>query len=125
MRISDWSSDVCSSDLAAFARAHPGIDLRLDVGNRSDIISGLSHYDLDVAVMGRPPEELEVEATVVGDHPHVIVAPPDHRLAERRGIAPEALGAETFLVREPGSGTLGMMERFLAGAGGSPRIGQN
>src|SRR3546814_3390110 len=35
MRISDWSSDVCSSDLAAGAGVDPGADgRRLDVRNR-------------------------------------------------------------------------------------------
>ena len=109
--------------LAAFARAHPGIDLRITVGNRADIISGLRHYEIDVAVMGRPPEEFDVEATVIGDHPHVIVAPPDHPLARHRAIDPKQLEAETFLVREPGSGTRGLMERFFARLDIAPRIG--
>jgi DNA-binding transcriptional LysR family regulator len=30
---------------------------------------------------------------------------------------------ETFLVREPGSGTLNLMERFFADAGVAPRVG--
>jgi LysR family transcriptional regulator for metE and metH len=109
--------------LAAFARAHPGIDLRLSVGNRTQIIAGLSHYELDIAIMGRPPDEFAVDASVLGDHPHVIVAPPDHPLAGRRSIDPALLSAETFLVREPGSGTRGLMERFFAEAGMSPRFG--
>lgn len=109
--------------LAAFARAHPGIDLRITVGNRADIISGLRHYEIDVAVMGRPPEELDVAATVIGDHPHVIVAPPDHPLARCSAIEPKLLEAETFLVREPGSGTRSLMERFFARLDIAPRIG--
>src|SRR3546814_13396416 len=39
MRISDWSSDVCSSDLAT----HPGIPVILDA-KRGDIGSTAQHY---------------------------------------------------------------------------------
>jgi DNA-binding transcriptional LysR family regulator len=109
--------------LAAFARTHPGIELRLTIGNRAEIISGLSHFDLDIAIMGRPPAEFSVVAAAIGEHPHIVVAPPDHPLASQRGIEPATLAAETMLVREPGSGTLSLMERFFAEAGVSPRIG--
>lgn len=109
--------------LAAFARAHPAIELRLTIGNRAEIISGLKHFMLDIAIMGRPPEGVEVDSVVIGDHPHVIVAPPDHPLARRAMIDPRLLDAETFLVREPGSGTRTLMERFFQEAGVAPRIG--
>lgn len=109
--------------LATFARAHPGLELKLIVGNRAEIIEGLRGHTLDLAVTGRPPDELGVEAAVIGDHPHVIVASHDHPLATAHGISPGTLNAEVFLVREPGSGTRGLMERFFADAGIAPRIG--
>ncbi len=109
--------------LAGFRRLHPGIALKLTVGNRAEILRGLEHYEIDVAVMGRPPVELDVEASVIGDHPHLIVAPPDHRLAGQRDIPPRLLAEETFLVREPGSGTRNLMERFFARTHVAPPIG--
>jgi DNA-binding transcriptional LysR family regulator len=109
--------------LAAFARAHPGLDLRLAIGNRAETIAGLREHVLDLAVMGRPPDDLAVNAVAIGPHPHVIVAEPGHPLAGQRAIAPATLAGEVFLVREPGSGTRGLMERFFADHGLSPRIG--
>jgi LysR family transcriptional regulator for metE and metH len=109
--------------LGGFARAHPGIDLKITIGNRADMIAGLNRYEIDLAVMGRPPDQLDVEVDVIGDHPHVIIAPPDHRFAGAGQIPPSALADEVFLVREPGSGTRGLMERFFAEAGIAPRIG--
>ncbi len=109
--------------LATFARAHPGLELQLVVGNRAEIIEGLRSHALDLAVTGRPPAELGVEASAIGDHPHVIVASHDHPFASRRSILPAALNGEVFLVREPGSGTRGLMERFFADAGIAPRVG--
>ncbi|MGC9269147.1 LysR substrate-binding domain-containing protein [Acidiphilium sp.] len=109
--------------LAAFAREHPGIDLRLLVGNRDDIIDGLAHHVVDLAIMGRPPTDMKVIADEIGDHPHVVVAPPDHRLAGVRGIAPSELNNEVMLVREAGSGTRRLMEFYCAEANITPRIG--
>lgn len=109
--------------LAAFARAHPGLDLRLSVGNRAETIAGLRDHALDLAVMGRPPDDLPVHAAPIGQHPHVIVASPEHPLAAGRGLAPAALAREVFLVREPGSGTRGLMQRFFQKNALAPRIG--
>jgi len=109
--------------LGAFARLHPGIDLKITIGNRSEMVEGLSRYEIDLAVMGRPPEELDVELDVIGDHPHVIIAPVDHKLAGKPKIPARLLSGETFLVRELGSGTRVLMEKFLAQAGISPKFG--
>jgi LysR family transcriptional regulator for metE and metH len=99
--------------LAAFSRAHPDVALRVVVGNRGDMLAGLDGFDLDVVIMGRPPEEAAMEMAVIGDHPHVIIASPAHRLAPRHGITLAELADETFLLREPGSGTRMLMQRLF------------
>lgn len=109
--------------LAALHRTHPAIELRLTVGNRAQVIAGLADYSLDVAVMGRPPQELDVVAAEIGEHPHVIVAPPDHPLAGRQSLPAAVLASESFLSREPGSGTRTLMERFFAEVNIAPRMG--
>lgn len=109
--------------LAAFAKQHPGIDLRLTVGNRDDIIDGLMHHVVDLAIMGRPPNDMKVIADEIGDHPHVVVAPPEHRLAGVRRIPPSELNHEVMLVREAGSGTRRLMEFYCGEAGITPKIG--
>ena len=109
--------------LGAFARAHPSVEIRLDVGNRAAIIAALEANTLDLALTGRPPEDLAVEKAPIGAHPHLVIVPPDHPLARRKHIAPSMLAQETFVVREPGSGTRGLMERFFAEAAITPRIG--
>lgn len=109
--------------LAAFRRAHPRIELKILVGNRQDTIAALEGFDLDFAVMGRPPEHFSVEQAVIGDHPHVIIAPPDHPLVGRPGLSLHELSAETFLLRETGSGTRLLVQRLFAGAGLEPTVG--
>jgi DNA-binding transcriptional LysR family regulator len=109
--------------LGDFVRAHPGLELRLVIGNRAEMISGLQRCEIDLAVMGRPPEALDVVFSVIGDHPHVIIAAPDHPLAALRQIPASRLADEVFLVREPGSGTRDQMEKFFTLSGIAPRIG--
>jgi len=109
--------------LGAFSRAFPSVEIRLEVGNRSMIVAALEANTLDLALTGRPPEHLEVDRAPIGPHPHVIVVRPDHPLAPKRRLAASVLAGETFLVREPGSGTRNLMERFFAESKVSPRIG--
>jgi LysR family transcriptional regulator for metE and metH len=109
--------------LAAFAKTHPKVEVRLQVGNREETLAALRSYDLDFAVTGRPPEDDAVEKAVIGDHPHIIVGPAGHRLARRRRIALKDLAGETFLLREQGSGTRLLMQRLFSDAGLSPNLG--
>ncbi len=109
--------------VGAFAKSHPRVRVSLTVGNREQVIRALRDFSIDIAIMGRPPEDQSCAADPIGDHPHVIVADPGHRLARRRRFEPKLLQPETFVVREPGSGTRNLMERFFEQAGVAPRYG--
>jgi DNA-binding transcriptional LysR family regulator len=99
--------------MASFMKEHPDIDMRLVVGNRAETIASLRSHDVDIALMGRPPKDVPVRAMAFGDHPLVIVAPPDHELTHSRDISKERIAQENFLIREPGSGTRISLEIFL------------
>ena len=99
--------------LAEYRRRHPGVELQLTVTNRGTIVRHLAENDIDLAIMGTPPAEFETVAKVFAEHPLVFIAAPDHPLAGKRRIEPQRLAAETLLIREPGSGTRGALERFL------------
>jgi DNA-binding transcriptional LysR family regulator len=100
--------------LVAFKKLYPESELRLRVHNRETIVRLLEENQIDLAMMGVPPKDFETVASMFADQPHVIVAPTDHPLAGRRRIEPADLAGEPLLVREPGSGTRGAMERFFA-----------
>jgi DNA-binding transcriptional LysR family regulator len=110
------------SIVAAFERAYPGIKVTLSIGNRGDVIAGLERGEFDLLIMGRPPGHIETERVVLGDHPHILIAPPDHKLVNDPEILPEDLLRETFLAREPGSGTRALMTRFLERVGDGRRF---
>ncbi len=100
--------------LAIFTRRYPGVAVTLDVTNRETLLRQLAENTVDLVIMGQPPAEADVEAEPFLDNPLVVVAPPAHPLARKRRIPLARLEAETFLVREPGSGTRIAMERFFA-----------
>lgn len=99
--------------VARLRREHPDIEIGLSVGNRGEIVQALARNEIEVAIMGRPPAEPEVEADPLGDHPYIVIAAPTHPLARMREVTPDALFSETFLMREQGSGTRVVMTRVL------------
>jgi len=109
--------------LARFQQRHPGVRVALSVNNREVIVRELERNEIDVAIMGTPPQRIETKAVPFADHPLVVVAPPLHPLVRARRIPLAALESEHFLVREQGSGTRSSMERFFAERGFVPTIG--
>lgn len=103
--------------IAGFLREHAGIDLRLVIGNRAETVESLRNYDIDVAIMGRPPEEFSVGSEPFGSHPHVIISSPSHPFARKRHLTKAELVDQRFLVREQGSGTRNIFEYFFGAAG--------
>ena len=108
--------------MGAFARRFPDIELKLVIGNRAEIIQGLGDFSLDGAITGRPPEDMDLERRLIGEHPHVIIAPPDHALSGRKRLALTSLTREPFLVREIGSGTRLLMQRLFEDKGFLPKV---
>ncbi len=99
--------------VALLKREFPDIKVELTIGNRGQIISALENRQIQLAIMGRPPRAPANVSEPIGPHPHVLIAPPGHRLAGQAAIAPADLLKETIIGREVGSGTRILMTRFL------------
>jgi LysR family transcriptional regulator for metE and metH len=116
--------------LAGFQAVSPTIRVNLLVGNRSETIARLRDYEADVVIMGRPPSDLDLVVEPIAEHPHIVVAPPDHELVDatsgeaagRRRITLRQLAREPFLVREEESGTRMLVERMFGQRGLQPTI---
>jgi DNA-binding transcriptional LysR family regulator len=100
--------------LAQFLRSHPGVDFRMTIHNRGQILEELRANTLDFVIMGRPPEGIDCVARPFAPNLLGVLAAPQHPLSRRRHLKPSALADEAFIVREPGSGTRAAMERFLS-----------
>lgn len=102
--------------LAAFTRLHSDVNVRFSVGNREETVRHLAENEIDLAIMGRPPREIETLAEPFARHPLIIIAAPSHPLAGKRRVPLKKLESERFLIREEGSGTRASMERVFAQA---------
>ena len=115
--VTSTANAVATGILAQFRGRHPQVSIHLAVSNRESVLNQLAANRIDLAIMGQVPEHLGLEAIRFMDNPLVIIAPPEHRLVGKKNITVEDLAAESFLVREAGSGTRGAMERFFAAKG--------
>lgn len=101
--------------LGEFKRLHDGIQIKLAMGNREQLIKLLAQNEVDFAVMGRPPKDLQLRAEAFAAHPHVFIASPEHRIFEAQApVSIYDICNEEFIVREQGSGTRAAMEAFFA-----------
>lgn len=100
--------------LAKFIQLYPKIKVGLQVANRDAVLKQLADNAADFAIMGQPPEGAEMQSEPFMRNPLVVIAAPEHALAGKRHIKPKQLAQETFLLRERGSGTRGVAERFFA-----------
>jgi LysR family transcriptional regulator, low CO2-responsive transcriptional regulator len=83
------------------------------VGNRHSVIATLRDFETDIALVGRPPEDFGVTSASIGPHPYIVIAPPDHPLADKSSISKTELTNQNFILREVGSGTRSMFEYFF------------
>jgi LysR family transcriptional regulator, low CO2-responsive transcriptional regulator len=112
------TASVLAARLMALFRAlHPDVRLSLNVVNRETLLLHLAENNIDLALMGKPPEGLDVRAQAFMDNPLVVIAATGHPLAGVADIPLERLVAEPLIGREQGSGTRGALEKFLEGHG--------
>jgi DNA-binding transcriptional LysR family regulator len=101
--------------LVEFARRHSGVTLNFGVCNREELLDQLANNVTDLAIMVRPPLDMDTVSEPFAPHPYVIVAPPDHPLARKKRIPVSRLAREPFVVREKGSDTWNSMEEGFRG----------
>lgn len=109
--------------LVNFAKEHPKVKVKLQVGNRDEIVRLLAGQEIDVAIMGRPPAELKTDSSAFAKHPMAFLAAPGHALMSAPKPSLTLLSDTRMLVRERGSGTRTTVERFFKDNGLPLRIG--
>lgn len=109
--------------LGIFHDRFPDVTVTLDVTNKETLIQQLVDNVVDLVVMGSPPDDLDLEAGVMMENPLVVIATPQHPLAKEKNIPLKRLETETFLTREPGSGTRMAIEKFFNDHGVSLKTG--
>src|SRR6266852_7408563 len=97
--------------LAEFARRHSGVILNLTVLTRAELLHRLADNLTDLAIMVRPPHDMDTVNEPFAPHPYVIVASPDHPLANKKRIPTSVIVREPFVAREKDSDTWHSMKQ--------------
>ena len=103
--------------LVPFTTARPDVRLKLQVGNRVEIVNMLARQEIDLAIMGTPPRELRTNAARFARHPMGFVASPAHPLMKKRKVTLADVLQANLMVRERGSGTRTAVEKLFKEAG--------
>lgn len=97
--------------LSDFIKAHPGIELVLDVTNRAHVIKSLEKNEVDFALVSLLPDNLQVEQIDLMDNKLYLVGNNKQFLNEKQQI--NVLTQVPLIFRESGSGTRKVMEKFI------------
>jgi DNA-binding transcriptional LysR family regulator len=109
--------------LVPFTLERPDVRLKLQVGNRTEVINMLARREIELAIMGTPPRELRTNAARFARHPMAFVASPSHPLTKKKKVTLNEVMAANLLVRERGSGTRTAVERLLREEGHAAEFG--
>lgn len=108
--------------LGTFCQLYPGIDITLQVTNHSGIVERLKENLDDLYVMSQLPEHLDISYQPFLENPMVVLAPINHPLAQEKNISLQRLSEESFILREPGSGTRTAMQKLFDEHGVSLKV---
>jgi LysR family transcriptional regulator, low CO2-responsive transcriptional regulator len=109
--------------LVQFTTERPDVRIKLQVGNRNEIVNMLGKHEIDLAIMGTPPRELRTNAARFARHPMAFIASPGHPLMQKKKVTLADIMEANLLVRERGSGTRTSIEKLFKEAGYPLRIG--
>ncbi|MHB1299692.1 MAG: LysR substrate-binding domain-containing protein [Burkholderiales bacterium] len=100
--------------LAQFCADHPQIKVSLNVGNRESVLKQLHDNEIDLAILGTPPDGIDIEAYPFMENRLVIIAASGNPLADEHTIPASKFENEVFIMREQGSGTRLAAEKYFS-----------
>lgn len=99
--------------LGDFCKKYPGINVALEVTNRHNVLERLEQNLDDIYIVGQTPTGPGIHSIPFLTNPLVILASPNHPLANEKNIPVKALAKDNFIMREPGCGTFLTMDRMV------------
>ncbi|MFD2515912.1 LysR family transcriptional regulator [Pontibacter locisalis] len=98
--------------LSDFLKQHPGVELVLDVTNKSMVIESLKRNEVDFSLVSVLPENMQVENTELMTNKLFLVGSREHQYTGK--LHDNSILEEVPLIyREAGSGTRYVMENFI------------
>lgn len=105
--------------VASFHRSHPGVQVTLREAPVDDLVALLRAAELDLAFLALDEGGLPKDLTPLASHEEelALITGPDHRLVDRRRVAPRELAQERFIDFQCGTGLQTVVVRLCDRAG--------
>jgi DNA-binding transcriptional LysR family regulator len=104
----------------AFHARYPGVEIALTIGNTTTVAADVRDGSIDLGFVEGDTLDADLAVTRVAEDELILVAPPDHRWAREVPHPGTGLAAESWILREPGSGTRSIFEAALPAFGLTP-----
>ncbi len=107
-----------------FRRVYPGIQLELIISNTRSIVQRILSMEIDLGMVGERPDQHSDELEIIDfvEDEIVLVAAPNHPIAQLSSLTAQRVVEEGLIVREVGSATRQTAERHLESLGAFPQI---
>ena len=106
--------------LVAFHAAHPGVELDVRVGNTREAAVAVRSGEADLGYVEGEVHDPALTDEAVGGDRLVVLIKPDHFWAQQDRLTADDLRAESWVLREVGSGTRSSLEAALKEVGVTP-----
>ncbi len=106
--------------LVRFHAKYPGVELRVSVGNTSQVVSAVTNGEAELGFVEGPVNDPHLAVEIVGSDQMIIVVAPNHAWAAKPVLTTEDLAAGNWVLREDGSGTRAVFADALAALGVDP-----
>jgi DNA-binding transcriptional LysR family regulator len=104
---------VMPKPIGAFKKRHPGVSIVVETGNTDMLIGRLCGGHVDLAIVSDPVALREYVVDPWIEDELLLIVPAEHRWASRDAVGLDEVLAEPFILREEGSGSRRMFERYL------------
>lgn len=99
--------------LTDFMKEHPGVELLIDVTNKSKVINSLQNNQTDFALVSLLPESMKVEEEVLLDNELYLTGNRNSKTTSK-ALSKNEVQELPLIYREEGSGTRLVMEEYFA-----------
>ena len=112
---------VLPAVISEFRRKFPKIDIHLVIDNTKYIVDFLNAGNIDIALVEGDIKKQKLAVEKLISDEMVLIMSPLHPLAKRSTVSISEVAKEPFVIREEGSGTRQMIEKFLIRHGIQPQ----
>ena len=99
--------------LSRFRRANMGIRITVQSADSEEVLNMILNGEKELGIIGKRPSRGKLEAEPLWQDRLVLTVPAGHRWTGRPSVSLPELMEEPFIIREKGSGTREILERYL------------